>query len=343
MHAAGTEPAGPPEGLILGSVADTALVDAALAEMGPRFQGGATFEAGISYKIMESKGRRSVGLPIARVPATWELILAAMAALRRDLPADPAADANVICRRYAAGDRLGFHRDAVGLFGGEVFGAVLTDSGPGLVFRRGAAAEREEYAVPERRGAVFLSGGASRYAWCHGVPPRPEGSPERVSRHLAVAAPEQRALAEPGGPGAGAVAARVPRRLPRGRLRRGGHRCFPLWRLRVVRHQNDRMGPRLSEADTSRALGARADGRRPPALRTRGPPRGPRRPAAGALGRHRGDGRGRGRRRPARGGRRGRPQTRPPRGSCRHAGGGRRSGRAGGLGAPRALHWAQRG
>ena len=30
-------------------------------------QGGHSFEAGISYRIMESKGRRSVGLPLAKV------------------------------------------------------------------------------------------------------------------------------------------------------------------------------------------------------------------------------------------------------------------------------------
>lgn len=171
-----------PAGLVLASIAGVDAVAEALREMSSRFRTASVFEAGISYRIAESKQRLVVSLPLARVPATYALVVAAMASLDRSACMGRDADLNVICRRYRSGDRLGFHRDSIGLFGDEVFGAVLTDSGPGLVFRQQAAdGSREEFMMPEEEGLVFASGGPSRYAWSHGVPPRPEGSPERVS------------------------------------------------------------------------------------------------------------------------------------------------------------------
>jgi len=157
------------------------MLDQCLAELAPRFNMTAVVELGISYRIAETKRRVTVGLPLAKFPATLALVARATRVLGNGMEDSLKQDGlNVICRRYAPGDRLGFHRDSVGLFGEEIFGAVLTDSGPGLVFRR-QGEERHEYAVPEFAGCISVSTGDSRYAWSHGVLPRPEGSATRVS------------------------------------------------------------------------------------------------------------------------------------------------------------------
>lgn len=180
MHTS-LKPTNFPDGLVMASVDDSTLLQDALNELAPRFRACSVVEIGVSYKILESKHRRAIGIPVSRTPAVRALIASAMAALQRKLPDNSDARLNMICRSYGPGDRLSFHRDSIGLFGEEVFGAVLASQGRGLVFRQGAAAERKEFCLSEFPGLVFASGGPSRYLWSHGVLPCPEGSKERVS------------------------------------------------------------------------------------------------------------------------------------------------------------------
>lgn len=177
-----------PDGFLLGELPEQRradLLQRCLDELTPKFRNTPTLEVGISYHVAESKRRLALGVPLAKFPATLALVAEATRTLSSE---DAGSDfqregLNVICRMYGPGDRLGFHRDSVGLFGEEVFGAVLTDAGAkhGLTFRRRLGEERFEYVVPEFAGRIFASRGASRYLWSHGLPPRPDNSAIRIS------------------------------------------------------------------------------------------------------------------------------------------------------------------
>lgn len=89
---------------------------------------------------------------------------------------------NVILRRYKAGQRLGFHKDAIGLFEEPIWGCVLKSTGQGLKLRRVGSKRRapEPYCLQERPGLVFLLTGESRYEWTHGVDEHSAGPEEEV-------------------------------------------------------------------------------------------------------------------------------------------------------------------
>lgn len=120
-------------------------------------------------------------LPLTeKLPETLRLLEAAMSAViaahpnRRFLAGVEElrneGKVNVIARRYSQGQKLGFHKDALGLFTEEIWGCILQTprvDEVGLEFRRGSPPQR--WQLRERPGLVFCLTGPSREAWIHGV------------------------------------------------------------------------------------------------------------------------------------------------------------------------------
>ena len=136
-----------------------------MAEVGYSFsdafrEGRAKF---VPAKIqLEQLPRLEALLHAAMAVVQWPNVTSASALKRRGL--------NVILRRYSVGQRLGYHKDAIGLFDEPIWGCVLRSGGAGLRFRRdGSTDRRDDYCLNEQPGLSFLMTGEARYDWLHGV------------------------------------------------------------------------------------------------------------------------------------------------------------------------------
>ena len=75
----------------------------------------------------------------------------------------------VLVTRYAAGDGIGWHRDAAA-FGSVVIGVSLAGDAVMRFQRRAAGGERRVFEQPLARRSAYVLAGAARSAWQHSVP-----------------------------------------------------------------------------------------------------------------------------------------------------------------------------
>eukprot|EP00930_Biecheleria_cincta_P044791 TRINITY_DN30849_c0_g1_i1.p1 TRINITY_DN30849_c0_g1~~TRINITY_DN30849_c0_g1_i1.p1 ORF type:complete len:685 (+),score=93.29 TRINITY_DN30849_c0_g1_i1:157-2211(+) len=189
----------PPPGLSLGKI-DEACVSAAIRDVErvldqhvpSRRNPTSSDMAEVGYSFTEAfrDGGSAALMPaktsLEDVPNLQVLLEATMAAApwRGMVGSEALRDEglNVILRRYKAGQRLGFHKDAIGLFEEPIWGCVLKSAGQGLKLRR-CGSKRcapEPYCLQEHPGLVFLLTGEARYDWTHGVDEHSAGPEEEV-------------------------------------------------------------------------------------------------------------------------------------------------------------------
>jgi len=82
---------------------------------------------------------------------------------------DPAAWQEVLVTRYAAGDGIGWHRDAAA-FGPVVVGVSLGGDAVMRFQRRAAGGARRVFEQPLARRSAYVLAGAARASWQHSVP-----------------------------------------------------------------------------------------------------------------------------------------------------------------------------
>jgi len=170
-----------PEGLILGSVSDHLAklaadeVDSYL-DSKARKRGAASemVDVGLGFHAAESSGSLSEDVSLSEFPAVMRFIAAAHTTLGND-PGLRTERLNVIIRRFSAHQKLGWHRDAIGMFDEDIYGGVLFVGKPGphgLAFRL----QDSRFQANEYAGAVLRSTGESRYQYVHGVEPATDAS-----------------------------------------------------------------------------------------------------------------------------------------------------------------------
>jgi len=172
-----------PLGLLSTTVSDLRFVEAAMHEIIPLFNQRRkdTFEVQLSYETalrarfekIEDQRRLRLDVPFQQVPRICDLMVAAQKDLGFGSDLNPDF-LNVIVRRYKPGrtERLGFHKDAIGMFTENIFGCVVINDAPpprpGLTFRRGNDYSTS-YVCEEYSGATFCLTEVARYDYLHGV------------------------------------------------------------------------------------------------------------------------------------------------------------------------------
>jgi len=153
-----------------------------------------------AFRTAESGAPWRCDPSVDELPETAKLLEAAMAALPPRMARTQKhgvgegedilerARLNIIIRRYCPGQKLKWHKDAIGLFEEPIYGLTLhvpdaaswrtrsnPDEGSGcLEFKMGS----QRYVVPEAMGLAMLQTGPSRFEWAHGVPSE---SPGRIT------------------------------------------------------------------------------------------------------------------------------------------------------------------
>lgn len=178
----------PPAGLDMACLAPV-LAANALEELRPHFCGGTfgskgseVFEIGWSfYELRGDRTSQRSGTALAEHPHLQQLLAAAMEAFADDRSRDACVDdscLNVICRRYSAGQSLGFHTDEPHRFEEDVYGCVLENTSEAMLQFR-CRASGAVFFLQEAPGTCFRQRDEARYRWLHGIDPLTKG--ERFS------------------------------------------------------------------------------------------------------------------------------------------------------------------
>jgi len=170
-----------PDGLILGRVSEDlakvaadevdSYLDARTRKLGAASE---MVDVGLGFHAAESSGRLSEDVPVSEFPAVLRFVEAAQKTLGND-PGIRIERLNIIIRRFSANQKLGWHRDAIGMFDEDIYGGVLYVGKPGphgLTFRL----QDSRFQAYEHAGAVLRSTGESRYQFVHGVEVAPDPS-----------------------------------------------------------------------------------------------------------------------------------------------------------------------
>lgn len=176
----------PPAGFLANDI-DISLTAAALAELSPHFQGGATasrLAVEIGWTVDGVKAGRSrreavEAHKLADFPCVVAMTEAAMRSFGRDCKHLARHRLNISCLKYTNGHQIKWHQDA-DYYEEPVFGCILQNtSDRTLQFFHRTATEVSCFPLEEHPGVCFLQEGEARYVWQHGVPKI--GNGERIS------------------------------------------------------------------------------------------------------------------------------------------------------------------